>query len=148
MARMHSRKHGKSGSKKPAKHRPEWLTYDNEEVENLIRKLAKEGHTSATIGIILRDQYGIPDVRGLGIRLNKVAEKEVKPEVPQDLFNLIKQTVNLHRHMNDNKKDSNSKHGLMLLESKVRRLGKYYARTGKLPKHWRYNIEDAKLLIK
>lgn len=148
MARMHSRKHGKHGSKKPMKKKADWLVYDKDETENIITKLAKEGKTASEIGIILRDQYGIPDVSILKIKISKTVEKVAKKEVPEDLYNLIKRAVNLHKHMDKNKKDSKSKHGLELMESKIRRLGKYYTRTGKLPKDWKYSLDKAKLLVK
>lgn len=149
MARMHSRKHGRSGSKKPVKRiRQEWLSYDKGETEKLIAKLAKEGKTSSQIGLILRDQYGVPDVRVFGLRVAKAAEKTVKKEVPEDLYNLIRKAVLLHRHLGENKADAKAIHGLELVESKIRRLGKYYARTGKLPRDWKYNIDQAKLLVK
>ena len=69
MARMHSRKKGKSGSKKPLKKvKKVWLRYSDKEVEQLIIKLAKQGNTQSKIGIMLRDTYGVPDVK---IILNK-----------------------------------------------------------------------------
>ncbi len=143
---MHSRKHGRHGSHKPLKRiRLDWLIYDKEEVKKLISKLEKEGKSSSSIGIILRDQYGIPDVRYFDMRITKVMEKR---EMPEDMYNLMKKAVQVHRHMGENKKDSKGKHGLELLESKIRRLGKYYARTGKLPEDWKYSIEEAKLLVK
>ncbi len=146
---MHSRKHGKHGSTKPIKKiKVDWLIYDKDEVESLILKLAKEDKTSAEIGTILRDQYGIPDIRYFGLRIAKIVAREYKKEVPEDLYNLIKKAVNLHRHMQEKRKDMEAKHGLQLVESTVRRLGKYYSRIGKLPKGWKYNIEKAKLLVK
>jgi len=145
MARMHSRKHGKHGSKKPAKKNLEWLVYDKDEVENLIEKLEKEGKTPSEIGIILRDQYGVPDIRSLGLRVSNIMEKK---EIPEDMFNLMRKAVNLHRHLQENRGDSKSKHGLELVESKIRRLGKYYSRKGRLPRDWKYSIEKAKLLVK
>lgn len=149
MARMHSRKHGKSGSKKPIKRiRQEWLIYDKEEVEKLIAKLAKDGRTSSHIGILLRDQYGIPDVRVFGLRVTKITEKAAKREVPEDLYNLMEKAVLLHKHLSQHKGDAKATHGVELVESKIRRLGKYYARTGKLPAGWRYSLDQAKLLVK
>ena len=68
--------------------------------------------------------------------------------VPEDIYNLMVRAVNVHKHMAASKKDSKAKHGLELLESKIRRLGKYYARNGQLPEDWKYNVEDAKLLVK
>ena len=148
MARMHSRKHGKHGSHKPEKKRPAWLAYEPQEIEKLILKLAKEGKSNSEIGLTLRDQYGVPDVRSLGMRVSKITEKEVKKEVPDDIYNLIKKAVNLHKHLVANHHDAKATHGLELLESKIRRLGKYYARTGKLPDNWKYSIDKARLLVK
>ncbi len=148
MARMHSRKHGKHGSHKPEKKRHAWLMYEPSEVEKLIVKLAKEGKQNAQIGMILRDQYGVPDVRSLNMRVAKIAEKDIKKEVPDDMYNLMKKAVNLHKHLNSNHHDAKSVHGLELLESKIRRLGKYYARKGRLTKDWKYSMEHAKLLVK
>ena len=146
MARMHSRKHGKHGSQKPIeKEMPKWLEYDKDEVVKIITKLKNEGKSSSVIGMILRDQYGIVDVRYLGIRIGKNMDKM---EVPEDMYNLLSRVVNLHRHFGDNKHDSKSKRGIELLESKIRRLGKYYSRKGKLESSWKYKIEDAKLLVK
>ena len=143
---MHSRKHGKHGSKKPVKKiNPEWISYDKEEVEKLIIKLDKEGQSSSKIGFVLRDQYGVPDTRYFKMRITEIMSEK---EVPEDIYNLLVQVVNLHRHMTEHRKDSKGKHGLELLESKIRRLGKYYARNGKLAEDWKYDIEDAKLLVK
>ena len=145
---MHSRKHGKSGSHKPEKKRPAWLMYEPVEIEKLIVKMAKEGKTNSQIGLALRDQYGVPDVRSLGMRVSKVAEKEVKKEVPDDIYNLIKKAVQLHKHLVANHHDAKAIHGVELLESKIRRLVKYYARTGKLPSDWKYSLDKARLLVK
>lgn len=148
MARMHSRKHGKHGSTKPPKRRHSWLIYDREEAEQLIKKLAKDGRTNAEIGVALRDQYGVPDVRALGLKVSRITDTVTKKEVPDDMYNLIKKAVDLHKHMSQNKGDAKAKHGLELLESKIRRLGKYYARTGRLDKGWKYSIEKARLIVK
>lgn len=148
MARMHSRKHGRHGSKKPLKKiRQEWLIYDKGEVEKLILKMTKEGKSSSQIGIILRDQYGVPDSRVFGLRIRRVIEAQIKSEVPEDLYNLMKKAVLLHRHMAENKKDNKAKHGLELMESKIRRLTKYYRNKGRLPQNWTYTIDKAKLIV-
>jgi len=41
-----------------------------------------------------------------------------------------------------------STRGLTIIESRIRRLGKYYVREGQLPEGWRYNPREAALLIK
>lgn len=123
----------------------DWTKYDKDEVEKLVKKLAKEV-TPGKIGLILRDQYGIGSVKKYGFTISSLTSK--KEEVPEDLYDLLKKVVNLHDHMQKNKKDHSSKYGLQALESKIRRLGKYYIRTGRLPKDWKYTIQSARLLVK
>jgi small subunit ribosomal protein S15 len=119
------------------------------EVEELIVKLAKERYTSAVIGTILRDQYAIPDVKVLiGKTVSQVMrENNVYPSMPEDMLNLLKKAVNLRTHMEKWRQDYHSKKGLLNLESKIRRLGKYYSRNGMLPKKWKYDPNEAKLLV-
>ncbi|MBI5332677.1 MAG: 30S ribosomal protein S15 [Candidatus Aenigmarchaeota archaeon] len=126
----------------------QWIKYEKDELEKLILKLAKAGNTNTMIGTILRDQYGIPRARELNLKIKKVVESQEKPVVPEDMFNLMKKAVNLHRHMAENKGDASTKHGLEYVESKIRRLGKYYVKKKTLPKGWKYNIEEVKLLVK
>ena len=93
------------------------------------------------IGIILRDMYGIPDVRRItGKKLTQILrEHGLEPEIPEDLDNLIRRAINLRKHLAKNPKDLHSKRGLQLIESKIKRLIKYYKRKGRLPKDRRYN---------
>ena len=43
--------------------KPTWLKYTKSEVEAIILKLAGKGLTAEKIGLTLRDQYGIPNVK-------------------------------------------------------------------------------------
>ena len=150
MARMYSRKKGKSGSKKPVKRTKKvWLRYSDKEVEQLIIKLSKQGNTQSKIGIILRDTYGVPDVRRvLNKRIGDIMEEnKLKPQLPEDLIALIKKELNILKHMESNKKDMPAKRGLQLTESKIKRLVKYYKKEGILDKGWVYNRDKAKLLV-
>ncbi len=126
MARMHSRKKGRAGSKKP-KAPAKWVEYKNKEVERLIIKLRKDGLQSTDIGRLLRDQYGIPSVKQItGKTITKILEEnELLPQIPEDLLNLLKRAVFIRDHLSKNKKDYTSKHGLELMESKIRRLINY-----------------------
>ncbi len=150
MARMYSRKHGKHGSKKPPiKIIPKWLKISKAEVEELVVKLAKEGKDSASIGRILRDVYGIPDVKAItGKSITKIMrEKNLYPEFPEDLMNLFKKAVKLNEHLSKNKADKHSRKGYQNLESKIRRLIKYYTRKRRIPKSFEFDIEKIKLMI-
>ena len=145
---MHSRKKGKAGSKKP-KALAKWVEYKNKEVERLIIKLRKDGLQSADIGRLLRDQYGIPSVRQItGKTITKILEEnDLLPQIPEDLLNLLKKSVSIRDHLSKSRKDYTSKHGLELLESKIRRLIKYYIKEKKLPEEFSYEPERAKLLV-
>ena len=151
MARRYSKKHGKSGSKKPIKKTlPVWLRYKPKEVELLIAKLAKEEKNSSEIGIILRDTYGIPDVRTLcKKKISQILkEKKIAPEVPDDLTALIRKSVEIRKHMGTNSKDETAKRGLTLTESKIKLLTKYYKKTGKLASEWKFDPERAGFFAK
>ncbi len=151
MARMHTRRKGKSGSKKPpSKVPPSWVTAKPEEVEQLVVDLAKKGYSTAMIGLILRDSYGIPDVRAITGKkiLQILKEHGLAPKIPEDLLNLIKKAVRIRKHLEKNKKDMHNKVALLRVESKIRRLVKYYKREGVLPPDWKYTPEMAEVLVR
>ncbi len=144
MARMHSRDKGKSGSTRPPRVTPpSWVEYSPEEVESLVVDLAKQGYEPSMIGIKLRDEYGIPDVKLItGKKITEILEEHgLAPEIPEDLLNLIRRAKRLREHLKRHPKDLHSKRGLQLIESKIHRLVKYYKRKGKLPKDWKYDPE-------
>ena len=146
MARMYSGKKGKHGSKKPAKKTaPSWIRYQAKEVEMLIAKLAKEGKSASQIGTLLRDTYGIPNVLALcGKSVSAILkEKKLIPEVPDDLTALFKKYVAVKKHIEANKHDETAARGLILSESKINRLVKYYKRVGRMPEAWKFDAERA-----
>ena len=150
MAKMHSRKHGRSGSEKPAsKNPPPWLDVSAEECVELILKLAKEGMQPEDIGRILRDKHGIPSVRSLcGKTVTQVlAQEKALGEYPSDLLNLIRKAIGMRGHLKTNNRDISNKSKLIHVESKIKRLVKYY-RGKKLSKDWKYEPEKAELLVK
>ena len=150
MARMYSRKKGKSGSKKPVKKtKPVWLRYGSKETEQLVIKLAKAGKTASEIGIILRDSYGIPSVSVITNKkiMQILEENNLTQKLPFDMLSLIKKEIAIMKHMDANKKDMTAKRGLQLTDSKIRRLVKYYKRIGKLSADWKYDKKNAKLLL-
>ena len=150
MARMHSRKKGKSGSKKPFKRTPlSWIRYKPKEIELLVVKLAKEGKRASEIGLTLRDTYGIPDVKKIvGKKITKIlAEKKLSAKIPEDLMALIKKDIAVRKHLEHNTKDETAKRGLTLTESKIKRLVKYYKEAGKLPEEWKYEPKRVRFYI-
>lgn len=150
MARMHSRRRGKSGSTKPAEpKKPTWVSLKPKEIEMLVSKYAKEGKSASQIGLYLRDEYGVPSVKDLtGKSVTAILkEKKMNPDIPEDLMALMRKSVLLRKHMAANKKDMPGKRGLQLTESKINRLAKYYKGSGALPANWKYNPEEIRLLV-
>ncbi len=86
--------------------------------------------------------------KATGKRLGTILEENnLVSDIPEDLRNLMEKALGLRRHLSENKKDVHNKRQLQLTESKVRRLVKYYTRTGKLPKGWTYKPETAEILL-
>ncbi|MEA2056050.1 MAG: 30S ribosomal protein S15 [Candidatus Thermoplasmatota archaeon] len=151
MARMHARRKGKSGSTKMfgrEKH-PDWSALNTREVESRVIELSKRGKSTSEIGLVLRDQYAVPDVKlATGKKISKILESNgLKPEIPEDMRNLIGSALQLRKHLETNKKDLHNKRSLHLTESKIRRLAKYYHSRDKLPEGWKYSPEQAKLMF-
>lgn len=141
MARLYTSKRGQSGSIRPvSKKPPAWVKYKPEEVEALISKLAREGNNNSIIGMILRDQYGIPLVKPiLGRRIGEVqASAGLSPKIPEDLESLLSKADGLRKHIEKNKKDYVNKRSLALVESKIHRLVKYYKVAKVLQPDWKY----------
>merc|ERR1712086_1199234 len=105
------------------------------EVEEHVCKLAKKGLTPSQIGVILRDSNGIAQVRSVTgqkiVRILKAAG--LAPEIPEDLYMLIKKAVQVRKHLEKNRKDKDSKFRLIMIESRIHRLSRYYRTKGQLP---------------
>ena len=124
MARMHARRKGKSCSKRPLiTENPAWVTLSATEIEDIIVKMAKDGNNSAKIGLVLRDQYGVPDVKlATGKTITAIMkEKGVAPALPEDLANLMRRAIDLNVHLKENRGDISNRRGLMLIEAKIRK---------------------------
>ncbi len=141
-------------------------------------KLAKKGMTPSQIGVVLRDQHGVPQVKavngssvlrilkgmvsppfshclfgtvrdhsflhlthhlGFIVSLNldsggplhsdnqfHIVAQGLAPELPEDLYCLIKKAVSMRKHLELNRKDRDGKFRLILVESRIHRLARYY----------------------
>ena len=150
MSRMHASRRGRSGSKRPLTDKvPEWVQQSPEEVKDLVAKMAGEGVSMSKIGLVLRDQHAVPNVRLVtGMSMKEIcAEKGIKFELPDDLADLMRRAVRLSGHIKTNPKDRHNIRGMQLIESKIRRLVKYYKREGVLPDGWKYSLSTAALQV-
>ena len=141
MARLYTSKRGRSGSTRPiSKKTPSWCKYTSDEVEELVLKLAREGNSASTIGVLLRDRYAIPLVRSITGKTIKqiLATDQQSRSLPEDLASLVKKADDLRKHLDKNRKDYVNKRSLAMVESKIHRLVKYYRNKGQLRPDWQY----------
>ncbi len=142
MARTHARVKGKSGSTRPVTPNLSFVTIKAKDVEKLIVKMSKEDAMPASkIGLILRDTYAVPSVKALcGKSVTQIlAENDVLPSIPGDLNSLVEKVLALKKHLEANPRDTHNKRGLILLQSKIRRLSTYYKNKGRIPANWSYD---------
>ena len=120
-----------------------------QQVTDQICKLAKKGYTPSQIGVALRDQHGVAQV---GAVTNSKVLRILKgsglaPEIPEDLYYLIKKAVSMRKHLDGFRKDRDGKFRLILVESRIHRLARYYNRAKKLPPTWKYESATASALV-
>ena len=150
MSRVHSKRAGTSRSRAPAREEaPEWQPIEKAEVKDIVVRLAREGRTGAYIGLVLRDQHGVPNVRlATGKTMTQIlVDAGAAPQIPEDLQNLMRRAVHLQGHLATHRRDLHNGRGLALIEARIRRLATYYRRVGKLPADWRYSPETAQLVV-
>jgi len=147
---MHSNGKGISGSALPYRRTPpSWLKITSPEVSELVCKLAKKGLTPSQIGVILRDSHGIAQVKNVtGTKLLRILKANgLAPKIPEDLYHLIKKAVSVRKHLEKNRKDKDSKFRLILIESRIHRLARYYKKSKQLPPNWKYESSTASALV-
>ena len=150
MARVHARRRGSSRSRPPTREEaPEWQPIEKQEIIDTIVKMAREGRTGAYIGLVLRDQHAVPNVKlATGKTMQDILkDNQLAPQIPEDLQNLMKRAVHLQGHLAQHRRDLHNARGLTLIEARIRRLATYYRKVGKLPAEWRYSAETAQLVV-
>lgn len=140
-----------------------------------IVKLARKGLTPSQIGVILRDSHGIPQVRFVtGNKILRILKTEgelsdlilifqsltfcgtspwsqliagLAPGIPEDLWFLVKKAVAVRKHLEVNRKDKDSKFRLILIESRIHRLARYYKSKQQIPPTFKYDSATASTLV-
>eukprot|EP00768_Dysnectes_brevis_P002923 gnl/Dysnectes_brevis/212_a242_9094.p2 GENE.gnl/Dysnectes_brevis/212_a242_9094~~gnl/Dysnectes_brevis/212_a242_9094.p2 ORF type:complete len:155 (-),score=47.76 gnl/Dysnectes_brevis/212_a242_9094:69-533(-) len=150
MGRLHSNGKGISKSSIPyVRAAPSWSTITPEEICGHVCKLAKKGTPPSKIGVILRDQYGVGQISHVtNSKIVRVLKANgLAPEIPEDLYCLIKKAVAVRRHLERNRRDKDAKFRLILTESRIHRLVRYYRRTRRVPPAFRYKGDQAAALL-
>ncbi|KAI0851512.1 40S ribosomal protein S13 [Daldinia vernicosa] len=150
MGRLHSSGKGISASALPySRNPPAWLKTTPAQVEEQICRLARKGASPSQIGVVLRDSHGITQVRFVtGNKILRILKSNgLAPEIPEDLYMLIKKAVSVRKHLERNRKDKDAKFRLILIESRIHRLARYYKTVGVLPPTWKYESATASTIV-
>ena len=128
---------------------PSWLKVTPEEVCTLICRAAKKGSTPSQIGVMLRDSHGVARVKNVtGAKILRILKANgLAPEIPEDLYHLIKKAVNVRKHLERFRKDRDAKYRLVLIESRIHRLARYYKKARVLPPNFKYDSATASTLV-
>jgi len=150
MGRMYGKGKGIAASAIPYRRKPPtWVKMKPDDVCDHICKLAKKGLTPSSIGVTLRDSFGVPLVSNVtGSKILRILKANgLAPNLPEDLYFLIKKAVAIRKHLDKNRKDKDSKFRLILVESRIHRLARYYKRVKALPATFKYVSATASALV-
>jgi len=109
--------------------KPVWLKMKETELVAVIKELA-ENHQPAQIGLILRDQYGVPTTKLYGKKLASYL-KDLGLESNAELKNAQKKVDALGEHLKENVTDKKAKHKFQKAKSRLNILKRYFARKNK-----------------
>ena len=104
--------------------KPTWVKMKEPELKNVILELS-EKHSPSQIGLVLRDQYGIPTTKIFGKKL-KAYLKELGIERNEDIENAEKKVKNIKEHLKNNITDRHAKHKLQNTQSRLNITRKYF----------------------
>ncbi|RMZ79999.1 hypothetical protein DV738_g2935, partial [Chaetothyriales sp. CBS 135597] len=143
MGRLHSKGKGISSSAIPySRAVPTWFKSTPNQVEENICKLARKGATPSQIGVVLRDSHGVAQVKVVtGNKILRILKSNGRCN---DQF---LRAVAVRKHLERNRKDKDGKFRLILIESRIHRLSRYYKTVGVLPPTWRYESATASTLV-
>lgn len=89
-----------------------WVTAKPEEIKEKIVSLAKQGMTAERIGLVLRDQHGMPKARLLGLRIKHVLHQAGLWNDHEQIYSEKRIDV-LKKHAAKNKHDHTAQRSLV-----------------------------------
>ncbi|MBZ3874025.1 40S ribosomal protein S13 [Sciurus carolinensis] len=120
MGRMHAHpdKKGLSQATLPYCSLPTWLKLTSDDVKEQIYTLTKKGLTPLQTRVILRDSPGVAKVNFVtGKKILRILKfKGLAPDLPENLYQLIKKAVAVQKHLERNRKDKDDKFHLIMIE--------------------------------
>ena len=105
-----------------------------------------ESETKSVKYLFNCNQIQIKHLTGTKI-LRILRAKGLASKIPEDLYHLIKKAVAIRKHLEKNRQDKDSKYRLILIESRVHKLARYYKTKTVLPPNWKYESATASALV-
>ena len=106
---------------KKSEGKAEWAKMKPEEVEKIVVDLAKKGIPSEKIGLILRDEHGVPKARLFGKKIKQIL-KENNLYTNSELNNLKEKVERIKKHTQKHKHDFHSKKYIGSYIAKIHKL--------------------------
>jgi len=100
-----------------------WVKAKPEEVEKKVIELAKQNMPPEKIGLVLRDQHGIPKAKIYGLKIGKILKSQ-GIEVDSEKRNIERKMDSLKKHSAKNKHDYTAKRSIVKQISKLNKIKK------------------------
>lgn len=101
----------------------EWSKMKPAEIEKLVVDLSKKGNSPEKIGLILRDEHGIPKAKLLGKKIGQIL-RENNIDANSEHKNTIKKVERLKEHFKENKHDYSAQRSVIRNAAKIRKIEK------------------------
>ena len=88
----------------------------------------------------------VDEVLDMGLTM-MIGRAGLAPQIPEDLWHLVKKAVAVRKHLEVNRKDKDSKFRLILIESRIHRLARYYKTKQQIPPTFKYDSATASTLV-
>lgn len=98
----------------------DWTKISPKEIEKIIVDLARQGNAPEKIGLILRDQHGLPKSKLLGIKVGKILLKN-KIDSNSESKNISNKIEKLKKHSQNNKHDYTAVRKAVMYTARINR---------------------------
>ena len=95
-----------------------------EEIEKIVVDLAKKGIPAEKIGLILRDEHGIPKAKLLGKKIGQIL-KEKNISANSEYDNIVKKIDKMKKHSEIHKHDYHPKRAIIEYNSRLNKIKAY-----------------------